>query len=233
MFDRTILILKKCETDARAFAYLATLITQGFFVLYYVCALALSLGHPIVYSVLLALTAAALIFFLCTESISGIKPIKMRRQIRIIIRYAKYCVHLVAVCLTLHSFYTAPQTVSPLSLILFILAILALLIQMIGELVGFLSRRYFEELLAAALADTELIRSVLDKVQSGADTYHRVKEEFSSFSDRAAEKASVFGARVKKGLSFFKRKKKDAPIIVEEEEAAEDAKDTQSTDIYS
>ena len=114
MFDRTILILKKCETDARAFAYLATLITQSFFVLYYVSALALSLGHPIVYSVLLALTAAALIFFLCTESISGIKPIKMRRQIRIVIRYAKYYVHLVAVCLALHSFYTAPQTVSPL-----------------------------------------------------------------------------------------------------------------------
>ncbi|MBP3591789.1 MAG: hypothetical protein J6K14_04840 [Clostridia bacterium] len=219
MFDRTILILKKCETDARAFAYLATLITQSFFVLYYVSALALSLGHPIVYSVLLALTAAALIFFLCTESISGIKPIKMRRQIRIVIRYAKYCVHLVAVCLALHSFYTAPQTVSPLSLILFILAILALLIQMIGELVGFLSRRYFEELLAAALADTELIRSVLDKVQSGADTYHRVKGELSSFSDRAAEKAGAFGARVKKRLSFFKRKKKDAPIIVEAEES--------------
>lgn len=219
MFDRTILILKKCETDARAFAYLATLITQGFFVLYYVSALALSLGHPIVYSMLLALTAAALIFFLCTESISGIKPIKMRRQVRIVIRYAKYCVHLVAVCLTLYSFYTAPQTISPLSLVLFILAILALLIQMIGELVGFLSRRYFEELLAAALADTELIRSVLDKVQSGADTYHRVKEEFSSFSDRAAEKASAFGARVKKGLSFFKGKKKDAPIIVEAEES--------------
>lgn len=233
MFDRMILILKKCETDARAFAYLSTLITQSFFVLYYVSALALSLGHPIVYSVLLALTVAALIFFLCTESISGIKPIKMRRQIRIVILYVKHCVHLVAVYLVLHSFYTAPQTVSPLSLILFILAILALLIQMIGELVGFLSRRYFEELLAATLADTELIRSVLDKVQSGADAYHRVKGELSSFSDRATEKASAFGARVKKGLSFFKRKKKDAPIIVEAEEAVKDAADTQNADIYS
>jgi len=89
------------------------------------------------------------------------------------------------------------------------------------------------ELLAAALADTELIRSVLDKVQSGADTYHRVKKELSSFSDRAAEKAGAFGARVKKGLFFFKRKKKDAPIIVEAQEAVEDAADTQNADIYS
>ena len=46
-----------------------------------------------------------------------------------------------------------------------------------------------------------------------------MKGELSSFSDRAAEKAGAFGARVKKRLSFFKRKKKDAPIIVEAEES--------------
>ncbi len=218
MFDRTILILKKCEADARAFAYFATLITQSFFVLYYVGALALSLGHPIIYSVLLALTVAALIFFLCTETPSGKALSKTRRWIRVFTRYAKYCVHLVAICLTLHSFYTTPETVSPLALILFILAVLALLIQVIGEIVGFLARRYFAELLAAALADTELIRSVLDKVQSGADAFHRVKEGFATMPDRAAEKASAFGAKIKKKLSFFKRKKKNAPIIIEAEE---------------
>ncbi len=223
MFDRTIRMLEKCGDDARAFAYFSTLITQCFFLLYYIGALALSFGHPILYGVLLALTAAALIFFLFTETPHGIKPLKIRRFIRIFIRYAKYCVHLIAISLTLYSFYTTPKTVSPLSLILLVFAILAFLAQMIGELAGFLCRRYFEELLAAALADTALLRSVLDKVQSGADAYHRVKEEFSSFSDRAAEKASAFGAGIKEKLSFFKRKKRTDPFLIYPAEAVEDS----------
>ena len=222
MFDRTIRMLEKCADDARAFAYFSTLVTQCFFLLYYIGALALSFGHPILYSVLLALTAAALIFFLCVETPHGIKSLKMRRFVRIFIRYAKYCVHLVAISLTLYSFYTTPQTVSPLSLILLIFAILAFLAQMVGELVGFLCRRYFEELLAAALADTALLRSVLDKVQSGADAYHRVREEFSSFSDRAAEKASAFGAGIKKKLFFFKKKKNTDPLTVHNITEADD-----------
>ena len=210
MFDRTIRILEKCKDDARAFAFFSTLITQIFFLLYYIGALALSFGHPIIYSVLLALTAAALIFFLLTETPSGIKAARMRRWIRIFIKYAKYCVHLVAISLTVYSFYTVPQAVSPFSLILLVFAILALLAQMIGELIGFLCRRYFEELLAAALADTELLRSILDKVQTGADAYKRMKEGFSAFPDRATEKANAWGEEFKKKLASLKRRKTSA-----------------------
>ena len=51
----------------------------------------------------------------------------------------------------------------PLVLILLVLAILAFLIQMIGEIVGFLSKRYFEELLAAALADIPKVNMAISK----------------------------------------------------------------------
>ena len=213
MFDRTIRMLEKCKDDARAFAYFSTLITQGFFILYYICALALSLGHPIIYSILLALSAAALIFLFFTEKPHYIKPTKMRRWVRVFIRYAKYCVHLVAISLTLYTFYVDIEKVSPVSLVLLILAVLAFLIQIIGEIVGFLSRRYFEELLASALADTQLLRSLLDKVQSGANTIQRMKDGISSFSERASEKTEKWSAGIKGKMAFFKKKKKDTPLL--------------------
>jgi len=231
MFDRTIRMLEKCKDDARAFSYFSTLITQSFFILYYIGILLLSLGHPIVYGVLLALTAAVLLFFIFTERPHGVKSVKIRRWVRISIRYAKYCAHFIAICLTLHTFYTDVQAVSPLAMILLILAVLAFLIQMIGEIVGFLSRRYFEELLASVLADTEFLRSVLDKVQSGAEALQRVKEGISSFPGRAAEKASAWGSAVKEKLSFFKKKK--APKIPEliEGEFTEKEEETTPSDI--
>lgn len=231
MFDRTIRMLEKCKNDARTFSYFSTLITQSFFLFYYIGILLLSLGHPIVYGILLALTAAALLFFVITESPQGVKSFKIRRWVRMFVRYAKYCLHFVAICLTLYTFYTDVQAVSPLALILLILAILAFLIQMIGEIVGFLSRRYFEELLAAALADTELLRSILDKVQSGADKLQRMKEGISSFPGRAAEKASAWGSAVKEKLSFFKKKK--TPKIPEliEGEFTEKEEETTPSDV--
>ena len=233
MFDRTIRMLEKCKDDARAFAYYSTLITQGFFILYYIGALTLSLGHPIIYSILLALTAAAFSFFVCTENPKIAPHAKLNRWVRISIRYAKYCVHLTAICLTFHSFYTAPQTVSPVPLTLFILAVLAFLIQMIGEVIGFLSRRYFEELLAAALADTELLRSVLDMVQSGANTIHRMKDGLSSFSERAAEKTEKWGAGLKEKFSVFRKKKGDVPLLSDVVIEEKSEKDTQSSDSLS
>ena len=213
MFDRTIRMLEKCKDDARAFAFFSTFITQGFFILYYIVALALALGHPIVYSILLALTAAALLFLVFTEGPHHIKSIKTRRWVRIFIRYAKYCVHLIAISLTLYTFYVDIEKVSPVSLVFLILAVLAFLIQIIGEIVGFLSRRYFEELLAAALADTELLRSILDKVQNGANTIQRMKDGLSSFSERASEKTEKWGAGIKEKLSSLKRKKKEPPLL--------------------
>ena len=121
MFDKTIRMLEKCKDDARAFSYFSTLITQSFFILYYIGILLLSLGHPIVYGVLLALTAAVLLFFIFTEGPHGVKSVKIRRWIRMSIRYAKYCAHFIAICLTLHTFYTDVQAVSPLAMILLIL----------------------------------------------------------------------------------------------------------------
>ena len=233
MFDRTIHMLEKCKEDARAFAFFSTLITQSFFILYYICALALSLGHPIVYSILLALTTTALLFLIFTENHRCIKPIKIRRWVRISIRYAKYCVHLVAISLTLYTFYMDPQKVSPITLVLLILAILAFLIQIIGEITGFLSRRYFEELLAAALADTALLRSLLDKVQSGADTLHRMKDDISAFPGRAAEKAGQWSAGIKEKLSVFKRKKKEPPLLADIVVEADEISDEQNPDTYS
>ncbi len=228
MFDRTIRMLEKCKNDARAFAYFCTLITQSFFLIYYIGALCLSFGHPIIYGVLLSLTAAALLFFIFTESPHDIKPMKMRRWIRIFIRYAKYCVHLIAISVAFYSFYAESLSVSPMAILLLVVAILAFFIQIIGEIVGFLSRRYFEELLASALADTELLRSLLDKVQSSANTIRRMKEGLSSIPDRAAQKASAWGAKIKKNFSFFKRRKKEEPplladIVLEVENEGEDA----------
>lgn len=233
MFDRTIRMLEKCKDDARAFSYFSTLITQSFFIVYYIGILLLSLGHPIIYGILLALTAAALLFFMITESPHGVKSFKIRRWVRIFTRYAKYCLHLVAICLTLYTFYADTQAMSPLALILLILAILAFLIQLIGEIVGFLSRRYFEELLAAALADTELLRSILDKVQNGAERLQRMKEGISSFPGRAAEKANTWGSAMKERFSVFKRKKKKTPKIPEliEGEFTEKEEETTPSDV--
>ena len=104
MFDRTIRMLEKCKDDARAFSYFSTLITQSFFILYYIGILLLSLGHPIVYGVLLALTAAVLLFFIFTEGPHGVKSVKIRRWVRISIRYAKSCAHFIAICLNNYRF---------------------------------------------------------------------------------------------------------------------------------
>lgn len=215
MFDRTIQSLDRIQKDARAFSFYATLITQIFFVFYYIGAMVLELGTVITNIFLLLLTIAALGFFLYTETPAEARPIKMHRQIRISIRYAKYCVHFVAICLAIYSIYEETAASSPFVVILLILAILALLIQIIGELLGFICRRYFEDLKAAALADTELLRSILDKVQSGADTIQRMRNGISSFSERAAEKTEKWSTGLKEKLSFFKRKKKEPPLLAD------------------
>ena len=204
MFTRTIAELKKCETDAKAFAYYATLLTQCFFILYYICALCLSFGYPWVYATLLVLTASALAFFLCTETPKEFKNTKVRRWARISVRYAKYCVHITAITLTLYALYiTEPSEISALSPILLIFAVLALLIQLLGELVGFLARRYFKNLLDAAVEETEFLRSVIGKVESGVETFKAAKEKITAIPHRTADAASGLRNKI---TGIFKKK---------------------------
>ena len=203
MFDRTIQSIERIQKDTRAFSFYATLITQCFFVLYYIGAMLLHLGVIPIHITLLTLTFAALVFFLCTETPTEIRPIKMRRWIRISIRYAKYCVHLVAVSMAIYSLYTTTAVPSPFSIILLILAILAFLIQVIGELLGFVCRKYFEDLKTAALADTELLRSFLGKVQGGFDAYKNAKDGLANIP----EKAAIIGSGLKDKIAHFFSKK--------------------------
>ena len=204
MFNRTISELEKCKTDAMLFAYLATLITQSFFILYYVCALCLSFGHPIVYAALLSLTAGAFIFFLSTESPTEENKTKVHKYVRIFVRYAKYCVHIVAITLTLYTLYvTDPTEITALSPILLVFAVLALLIQLLGELVGFLARRYFKNLLDAAVEETEFLRSVISKVESGAEAFKAAKEKITAIPHRTADAASGLRDKI---AGIFKKK---------------------------
>ena len=197
MLNRTIAELEKCKKDAMLFAYLATLITQSFFILYYVCALCLSFGHPIVYAALLSLTAGAFIFFLSTESPKEENKTKVHKYVRISVRYAKYCVHIVAITLTLYTLYvTEPQEITALSPILLVFAVLALLIQLLGELVGFLARRCFKNLLDAAVEETEFLRSVIGKVEAA-------KEKITAIPHRTADAASGLRDKI---AGIFKKK---------------------------
>ncbi len=207
MFDRSIRMLEKCADDARAFAYYTTLVTQGFFLIYYILLLSFSYGRAGINGALLALSAVALGFLLYTETPQGAIRPKISRWARICVRYARYCVHICAISLMLYSFYSDPAAAPVFALILLVFAILSFLIQLIAEIVGFLSRRYFEEILAAFLADTELLRSVLDKVQGGVDAIKSVKEGFASLPNLAAEKASALASGIKKKFSIFRREK--------------------------
>ncbi len=226
MFDKSIWMLKKCAADARAFCFYTTLVTQGFFLLYYIFLLSFSYGTPWINRALLALTAVAFAFLLFTESPQGAKNAKIGRVARIFVRYAKYCVHIVSISLMLYSFYSDPAKAPVFALILLVFAILSFLIQLIAEIVGFLSRRYFEELLAALLSDTELLRSVLDKIEGGAKTIKSIKESIASFPERVTQKASAMSEGIK---SVFKKKTppRDLPMIEGEftEEAEKETAD--------
>ena len=216
MFTRTIAEAKKFISDAKAFGYYATLITQCFFVLYYVCALALSFGYAGVYATLLALTVAALIFFLCTETPKTFRSVKVHRFVRMSVRYAKYCVHIVAISLTLYSLYiTEPAQISALSPILLIFAVLALIVQILGELVAFLARCYLESLLDAAVEESEFLRSVIGKVQSGAEAFKGAKERICAIPSRAADAAVGVKERI---TGFFHKKKEETITDIEFEE---------------
>ena len=203
MFDRTIQSIERIQEDTRAFSFYATLITQCFFVLYYIGAMLLHLGAIPIHITLLVLTVFALAFFIFTETPTEIRPFKTRRWIRVFIRYAKHCVHLIAISLAIFSLYATTAIPSPFSIILLILAILAFLIQVIGELLGFICRRYFEDLKTAALADTELLRSFLGKVQGGFEAYKSAKDGLVSFP----EKAASIGIGLKDKISHFFSKK--------------------------
>ena len=223
MFKKTIEELQRCLKDARLFSYFSTLITQCFFIVYYILALCLSFGYAGVYATLLALTVAAFIFFLCTESPREKSAEKGQKWVRISVRYAKFCVHIVAISLTLYAIYVAqPREISALSLILLVFAVLALIIQIIGELVGFLARRYFRNLLDAAIEESEFLRSVLGKVQSGAESIREMKEKITSLPKRTVDAASGIKGKI---TDFFHRKK-DEP-----EEALYD--DKTDTEIHS
>ncbi len=227
MFDKSIFILKKCVADAKAFSYYATVSTQGFFLIYHILLLALSHGTPWVQGSLLFLTSLAFAFLLLTESPKGAKNVFFKRWTRIFVRYAKYCVHIVAISLMLYSLYSHPAKASAFALILLVFAILAFLIQIIAEIVCFLFRRYFEELLAAVLSDTELLRAVIDKMQDGAMALKSVKDDIVSLPGRAAEKMGALSEGIKKKLSLLKKKKTaDSPLLLEGEFAEEADKET-------
>lgn len=199
-------MLKKCADDARAFSFYASIFAQGFFVIYHALLLLFPYGLPWAHVTLLSLTVLALAFILATESPKGAKNKIICRAARISVRYAKYCVHLIAISLMLYSFYTDPAKAPAYTLILLVFAVLAFLIQLIAEILGFLCRRYFEELLAAVLSDTETLRSVLDKVQGGIATVKSVKDSLAAIPDRAAEKAERLAKGLKRGFSIFKKR---------------------------
>ena len=220
MFTRTIDEAKRLISDSKAFGYYATLITQCFFVVYYICALALSFGFAGVYATLLILTAGALVFFLCTETPKSFRNKKVHRFVRISIRYAKYCVHIVAISLTLYSLYiTEPTEISALSPILLIFAVLALLIQILGELVAFIAKSYVERIVDAAVEESEFLRSVIGKVQGGIEAYKDAKEKITSFSTLATDTASDIKDKIS---GFFHRKKKETLTEIEYEDKTEE-----------
>ena len=222
MFTKTIEEAKRLISDAKAFGYYATLITQCFFVVYYILALALSFGFAGVYATLLALTAAALVFFLFTETPKNFRNVKVHKTVRILIRYAKYCVHIVAISLTLYSLYvTEPSEISALSPILLIFAVLALLIQILGELVAFLAKNYVEVIVDTAVEESEFLRSVIGKVQGGIEAYKGAKERIAAIPSRAADAAHG----IKSKLASFFHKKDEAST----EEPLADEEETQTT----
>ena len=208
MFDRTIQMAKQFMGDARAFVYYATLVTQGFFILYYPIAMILAVGNPVLHSILLALTAAAFLFFLCTERPRSVRPIKTRRIVRTVIRYMKHGVHICGVSLMLYTLYSTPEKASALAVILLVLSMLALLIQLICEVFGFVCRRYIEELIDTAVKDAEFLLQMAEKVQDGVAVCKNAKDAFAAIPERAER----IGAGIKKKLSFFKRKKKDESL---------------------
>ena len=216
MFDRTIQMAKQFMGDARAFVYYATLVTQGFFVLYYPIAMILRVGNPLFHSILLALTVAAFLFFLLTERPRSVRPIKARRIVRTAIRYAKHGVHICAVSLMLYTLYSTPATASPLAVLLLVLSMLALLIQLICEVFGFVCRRYIEELIDTAVKDAEFLIQIAEKVQDGVEVCKNAKDAFAAIP----AKAEKLGEGIKKKLSLFRRKKKAMPydIYVEDME---------------
>ena len=223
MFKRTIEELQQCLKDARLFSYFSTLATQCFFIAYYILALCLSFGYAGVYATLLTLTVAAFIFFLCTESPKEKNTEKGRKWVRISVRYAKHCVHIVAISLTLYALYVAePREISALSPILLVFAVLALIIQIIGELVGFLARRYFQNLLDAAVEESEFLRSVIGKVQGGVESIKEMKEKITSLPKRTVDAASGIKGKI---TDFFHRKK-DEPAEIPYE-------DKTDTEVYN
>ena len=206
MFDRTLLIFDGIKEDARKFSYFATLISQSFFLLYYIyliCFPGRMLGAHIA---LLAVTAVFFAFFLFTERPKEIVAQKIRRFVRTSVRYAKYCVHLTSISLNIYIIYATPEMVSALSLVLLVFACVALILQLCGDLIGFLFRRYYEELYAAVLADTEGIRAIADKVQGGIRACRDAKEKVAAIPSRAAKIAGGIRER----LSRLGRRKRAA-----------------------
>lgn len=207
MFDRTIQMSKQFMGDARAFTYYATLVTQGFFILYYPIAIWLSLGNPLFHAILLALSLFAFLFLLFTEKPREARSIGVRRWVRVLVRYAKHCVHICAVSLMLYTFYSAPEKASPIAVILLVLSVLAVLIQLICEVFGFVCRRYIEELIDTAVKDAEFLIGMLERVQGGVEACKNAKEALVTVPSRAAKKVEKIGQGIKKKLSFFNKKK--------------------------
>ncbi len=215
MFNRTVEEFNKIMADARAFAYYAPLLTQCFFILYYV-GLTLLFGFSWFYTVLFTLTVAALIFFLFTERKQDKKNIKIRKWARISVRYVKYCVHITAISLNIYTLYAVePHRIHAFSLILLVFAMLALFIQFLGELIGFLASRYFQPLLDAAVEESEFLRTVIGKVQNGAEALKATRERITAIPRRTAEVASGIKGRL---TDFFHSKKKGEATETEYED---------------
>ena len=214
MLNKTIREFNRIVADAKAFSFLAMLITQCFFIAYYTVALCLPFGYKGVYGAMLGLTLVTLIY-LCIDHMREDKKKKGHKWLRCFAVYAKICVHIVAISLSLYALYTTePSELSVLSPILLIFAILALIIQITGELVGFLTKRYFKPLIDTAVEESEFLRTVIGKVQGGVESFAEAKERITSLPARTAKAARGLGARIKD--AFHKRKNTVTDVAFED-----------------
>ena len=108
----------------------------------------------------------------------------------------------------LYTFYSTPEKASPIAVILLVLSVLAVLIQLICEVFGFVCRRYIEELIDTAVKDAEFLIGMLEKVQGSVEACKNAKEALATVPSRAAQKVGKIGLEIKRKLSFFNKKEK-------------------------
>ncbi len=164
MFKYTQACIDKIVTDVKNLVFISNIVSQVFAILYPLFALLTHRGFWVFNLILLTISIAYSVFFICTQQSEISKTAK--KTVARIHKYSKMTVKFFNLCLLIYGLWQTADNVSPLSLILTVLMAIVFLADVLLEIAKVIVERYKDFLLDCVRQDVEDIKKPVVTVKN-------------------------------------------------------------------